>query len=186
MAFLSDWDRNRHKTMAERAVGQRGKLWRWTCRSWDICNNKEWLHVLKELLFNASDLRCSKISASHQQMPHNGSASQAASAALHSPLAAVRGKEMQMVLFQSSAKKKRGCATKVGRNGRGETISCVISWVKMPFFFFFLEILTPNQFDVCYLQRWCGECVPFNSKGRRNKKTSFKQHISPHIVTFRL
>lgn len=52
------------------------------------------------VLFNASDLRCSKISVSHEQMPHNGTASQAASAALHSPLAAVRGKEVQIILFQ--------------------------------------------------------------------------------------
>lgn len=52
------------------------------------------------VLFNASDLRCSKVSVSHEHMPHNGTASQAASAALHSPLAAVRGKEMQIILFQ--------------------------------------------------------------------------------------
>lgn len=66
------------------------------------------------ILFNASDLRCSKISVSLEQMPHNGTASGAASAALHSPLAAVRGKEMHIILFKWSAKKKKGFVTKVG------------------------------------------------------------------------
>lgn len=57
-------------------------------------------------VFNTSDLLCSKISPSREQMPHNGTASRPASAALHSPLAAVGEKAMQIILFQRSEQKR--------------------------------------------------------------------------------
>lgn len=56
----------------------------------------------ESFVFTTSDLHCSQISLSHEQMPLNGTASQATSTALHSPLAAVEDKEMQILLFQWS------------------------------------------------------------------------------------
>lgn len=47
-------------------------------------------------VFNTSDLLCFKISPSQEQMPRNGTAGQAAPAALHSPLAAVREKQCRL------------------------------------------------------------------------------------------
>lgn len=72
---------------------------------WPLSTGLLWLG--KEMwrlsfVFNTSDLLCFKISPSHEQMPRNGTASRAASTALHSPLAAVREKAMQIILFQRS------------------------------------------------------------------------------------
>lgn len=72
-------------------------------------------------VFNTSDLLCFKISPSHEQMPHNGTASQAASTALHSPLAAVGEKAMQIILFQRSEQNKRFVAME-GWNGGGGVV----------------------------------------------------------------